>query len=326
MYCMRCGAELSDAAKFCTKCGAKVAVVADDIQGGARPPRRSLKDSLIEFRRTTLKAVPTFVLAIFAVLVAAGAACAAFKLVTEVVVPAIERVVGEDQKAPAATDETDADDAASSGIGKENDEAHKSYQQVLEEYHRVLDEQSEVIAAAGELGTMIDSDSQLAWFGDFWITGEGVEYAYFDIDEDDVDELFISSSAAAQVGAGGILSGFDYVDGEVVSFAQSIERGSYRLVENGRLVLSASGGYDTSDCTVYKWSGEELVTEHSLYWTYVDSEDRGEPDSPYTLHRVIDGTESTETIPYSALDAVIDEFTASYVPEGALDLEWTGLE
>lgn len=68
--------------------------VSEDYSDGER---QSFTQRMIAFRRTTLKAVPTFVLAIFAFLAAAGTAYAAFKVVTKVVIPAIEQMADEFQ-------------------------------------------------------------------------------------------------------------------------------------------------------------------------------------------------------------------------------------
>ena len=80
---------------------------------------------LVAFRRTTLKAVPTFVLAIVAFLAAAGTAYAAYKVVTEVVIPTIEQVIvdgqgvqGEDKKEASAASADSGEDAIIRMSGK----------------------------------------------------------------------------------------------------------------------------------------------------------------------------------------------------------------
>lgn len=135
MFCTSCGAKLKEGSRFCTACGAKVvermASSEDPSQGGAlqveevpadvrgvhhgaeepkepdadrlsapaKPTQKqSLASALIAFRRTTLKAVPTFVLAILAILTAAGTAYAAYRVATEVVIPAVEHLVGQDDQ------------------------------------------------------------------------------------------------------------------------------------------------------------------------------------------------------------------------------------
>lgn len=116
MFCSQCGAELPDEARFCSECGSVVerpTESADTLEDAKEPSEKqqdmpqesarvekipveqhaSFAERLMEFRRTTLKAVPTFVLAIVAFLASAVTAYAAYKVVTEVVVPAIEHVV-----------------------------------------------------------------------------------------------------------------------------------------------------------------------------------------------------------------------------------------
>ena len=111
MYCTSCGSKLSKGTRFCINCGAKAPAVDDelaepyadslnltidenDAKDGDGPAdaellesvgfsqavepedmtKKSIADRLIEFRRGTLKAVPTFVLAVVAILAAAGTA------------------------------------------------------------------------------------------------------------------------------------------------------------------------------------------------------------------------------------------------------------
>lgn len=73
---------------------------ADSVSEG----KQTLGQRLLLFRRTTLKAVPTFVLALVAFMATVATAYAAFKVVTEVIIPAIEQVVeqGQDGSASAA--------------------------------------------------------------------------------------------------------------------------------------------------------------------------------------------------------------------------------
>lgn len=112
MYCSSCGAKLPDGSQFCPSCGARV-VEADEaavpVAAAAGAPaaepepaaRRTFMEALVDFRRTTLRAVPTFVLAILAVMAAAGVAYAAYRVTRDVVLPAIERVQQGEPAAPA---------------------------------------------------------------------------------------------------------------------------------------------------------------------------------------------------------------------------------
>lgn len=131
MRCKVCGAELPEGAGFCTSCGAKVPQASASDDAGSRPvqplkavasslsakkaPRkRGLGASLVEFRRTTLRAVPTFVLVIVAVLVAFALTLILAAVANGIVMPAIERafdttqITGE-QKAGTGRSENKSD-------------------------------------------------------------------------------------------------------------------------------------------------------------------------------------------------------------------------
>lgn len=106
MRCKVCGAELPEGAGFCTSCGAKVPQASASDDAGSRPVqplkavasslsakkaprRRGLGASLVEFRRTTLRAVPTFVLVIIAFIVATFTAYALYRVAVDIIIPAI---------------------------------------------------------------------------------------------------------------------------------------------------------------------------------------------------------------------------------------------
>lgn len=103
MYCSSCGAKLPDGARYCSKCGAAVtaetryerndAPVSTASNTDTASSRVGLRTRLIEFRRTTLRAVPTFVLVLIALVASAGVAYALFRVATDVVMPAIENNV-----------------------------------------------------------------------------------------------------------------------------------------------------------------------------------------------------------------------------------------
>lgn len=98
MYCSSCGSKMPDGARFCVKCGAPAGggagpAPANPAGVAPEPARAGLRSRLVEFRRTTLRAVPTFVLAIVAFLAAAGVAYAFFRVAVDVVVPAAETVI-----------------------------------------------------------------------------------------------------------------------------------------------------------------------------------------------------------------------------------------
>ena len=306
MYCRQCGSELPNDAHFCGACGMPVnssgTPEAESTQQETRESgtvfreEHSLASRLIEFRRTALKAVPTFVLAIVAFLAAAGTAYAAYKVVTEVVIPAIEKVgsgsksVDQGGMVSAKVEEAD-----------KNDLAHEAYEKVLDDHRQLLAEQADAIAAAGESGTMLQGDHTWAWTGDYYFTSAdgGILYAYRDLNEDGVDELLITLDGDQAVNNGGnaglILCGFAYVDGEIVRFAESIVRSFFWLNRDGSICCSGSGGFDTGGCGVKRWNGTELVDVSSMTWGPANYDDRGNPTSPYQLE-ILTGVEKREEI------------------------------
>lgn len=78
---------------------------------GEANSRRSPKSSIIEFRHTTLKAIPTFVLAIIAVLATIGTAYAAYRIIVDVVAPAIERTVEQPDEEKNIEDSANTDES-----------------------------------------------------------------------------------------------------------------------------------------------------------------------------------------------------------------------
>lgn len=343
MICSQCGAKLAETARFCSACGAPVSVseasgldeggslagdngggLAEDPSPGAVREQDGFVRRLIAFRQTTLRAVPTFVLAIFAFLAAAGTAYAAYKVVTEVVMPAIERL--RDSAQPA---EPESGHSAESQESAENKLAHTAYEGVLDDYRRLFAEQADVIAASDEIGTMIQNDHALAWTGDFFFSPgtDGVKYTYLDLDEDGVDELLITvdDGRPAEEGrvADLVLCAFGYVDGEAVRFAESIVRGSYWLNKDGSVGYFGSGGFDTGRYVVYRWNGRELDPATSMAWTYADLDDRGNPTSPYRLDILVDGEESQEIVTYEDCLARVESYRAEH--QDYADVDWRGL-
>lgn len=83
-------------------------------------PKRSLSSALIEFRRTTLKAVPTFVIVIVALLLATGTAYALYRVAVDIVIPMVEEWAESNDEATQEdetedTAETDGESVASEG-------------------------------------------------------------------------------------------------------------------------------------------------------------------------------------------------------------------
>lgn len=351
MFCSKCGAKLADSARFCSACGAPMAMspasksgqietlnsAVEDGKDGVNSGQESAEtipataregegfmQRLVAFRRTTLKAVPTFVLAIVAFLAAAGTAYAAYKVVTEVVIPAIEKV-GSDSKS------VDQGGMVSAKVEEadKNDLAHEAYEKVLDDYRQLLAEQADAIAAAGESGTMLQSDRTWAWTGDYYFTSAdgGVLYAYRDLNEDGVDELLITLDGDQAVNNGGngglILCGFAYVDGEIVRFAESIVRSFFWLNRDGSICCSGSGGFDTGGCGVKRWNGTELVDVSSMTWGPANYDDRGNPTSPYQLEILTGGEKSEEIVTYEECTARVKAWRNEH--RDYANVEWKSL-
>lgn len=291
--------------------------------------RQSFTGRLIEFRRTTLKAVPTFVLAIVAFLAAAGTAYAVYRIVKDVIIPAVEQVQDQVQE---ESGQEDGDAAISSGQdsnAKENKAAHAAYEIVLDDYRGLLSENADEIDAAGEYGTMLfENEHEFAYTGDFYFyRGEtGIMYSYVDIDGDGVDELLMSLSQEQNAGQkpSFVLCGFDYVDGEIVRFAESIVRGSCWLCNDFTIASLGYGGFDTIGFSARRWSGQELTEITSVVWSYVDDADRGDPESPYSVTGTIDGEKVERFFPYASLQNEIDSLCSQY--EDYADLDWEMLD
>ncbi len=302
---------------------------ADSVSEG----KQTLGRRLLMFRRTTLKAVPTFVLALFAFMATVATAYAAFKVVTEVIIPAIEQVVeqGQDGSDGTGTAQEGAESSGEGAVSAANEEAHAAYDQVLDDYRKLMAENAGVIASAGEFGTMIGdmseySEERQAWVGDIVFSKDSrLYYAYLDIDGDLVDELFVSvGDESSSSESGFVFCGFDYADGAIIRFAESITRGSYYLSKDGLLVGSGSGGFDTGIVTASKWDGSELVVQEAVSWNPADDADRGNPDSPYVLSTTKDGKTREETVLWSAVEPARDAFIEKH--SSADPLDWIMLE
>ena len=114
MFCPQCGSKLADGARFCPQCGARVGADAGERPSENAPAERvepdegpakhgSLASRLIEFRRTTLRAVPTFVIGLVAALLFAGTAYALYRVAVDVVIPMFQQEQPQQDEAEEAT-------------------------------------------------------------------------------------------------------------------------------------------------------------------------------------------------------------------------------
>lgn len=291
--------------------------------------RQSFAGRLIEFRRTTLKAIPTFILAIVAFLAAAGTAYAAYRIVKDVIIPVVEQVQDQVQEESGQEDGDTAISLGQDSNAKENKVAHAAYEKVLDDYRGLLSENADEIDAAGEYGTMLfENKHEFAYTGDFYFySGEtGIMYSYVDIDGDGVDELLMSLSQeqnAEQIPSF-VLCGFDHVDGEIVRFAESIVRGSCWLCNDFTIASLGYGGFDTIGFSARRWNGQELTEITSVVWSYVDDADRGNPESPYSVTGTINGEKVERFFPYASLQSEMDSVCGQY--EDYADLDWEMLD
>ncbi len=196
--------------------------------------------------------------------------------------------------------------------------AHMAYERVLDDYRQLFAEQADVIAAAGQYGTMLQHDHVWAWTGDFYFSPsvDGVKYAYVDMNDDSIDELVMTLDDDRVGGnnqeASLVLCAFGYSDGRLIRFAESIVRGPYWLNKDGSIGQAGSGGFDTGSYEIQRWGGRELKLDSSVTWTYVNSADRGEPTSRYQLKIFNNGKERQEIVTYNECLQRIEEYRTKF--------------
>ena len=83
-----------------------------------------------------------------------------------------------------------------------------------------------------------------------------LHYAFYDLNDDGVDELLIRIKSVYFKEDTGIGDAFSYIDGKVKRLFMSGERWRYILNKGGYLLYSGSGGYDTHADAIYKFEGE----------------------------------------------------------------------
>lgn len=270
---------MKDGARFCSACGARAVSSHEanhaDVEG-AEPSvpsarvkeKRSLAVALIEFRRTTLRAVPTFVLAILAVIAAAGTAYAAYRVAVDVVMPMIEQVEPENDEA-AAADDTKEEEAP--GETAENKAAHAAYEEILAKYRELEDEtawnefQKSELVEDGQDSLLINVNA----IADFPI--KEWTYLYRDVDEDGVDELLIS---AGDAGSSMVHSVYDYIDGEASLAIMGWARNAYYLCKDNLFMCMGSGGVMSNVNHVFEYGNEgnpleSVSEENNASWTEV---------------------------------------------------------
>lgn len=99
-------------------------------KAAATRKRRGFAATMIQFRRTTLRAVPTFVLAIIAFLAAAATAYALFRVATDIIIPAIEQAQQVEEKGEA----NEAEGSGESGAEASDNEAKEDAEEKKASY------------------------------------------------------------------------------------------------------------------------------------------------------------------------------------------------
>lgn len=94
-------------------------------KAAATRKRRGFAATMIQFRRTTLRAVPTFVLAIIAFLAAAATAYALFRVATDIIIPAIEQAQQVEEKGEANEAEGSGESGAEASDNEAKEDAEK---------------------------------------------------------------------------------------------------------------------------------------------------------------------------------------------------------
>lgn len=94
-------------------------------KAAATHKRRGFAATMIQFRRTTLRAVPTFVLAIIAFLAAAATAYALFRVATDIIIPAIEQAQQVEEKEEANEAEGSGESGAEASDNESKEDAEK---------------------------------------------------------------------------------------------------------------------------------------------------------------------------------------------------------
>lgn len=321
--CGGCGSKISDAAKYCPVCGARIgreenrvdgpgSSLGKQVESEAALGGLSFKDRIIEFRRTTLKAIPTFVLAIIALLVATGTAYAAYRVVKDVIMPSIERVADSSKEGHKADEKP-----------KESPEAKKAraaFEDVLDEYRTLYRDHEEEIKASEDGTYLFDAEVKYAVAVGYMIDESGYSYAYVDVDSDDIDELLVS------FGENLLVCCYDYVDGEIVQFCAGWDRNPIFLTKDLTFIGGGSGAFDFHAYNEVRWNGHKEITLESVMEECVDDNDRGESTSPYRFTHMKDGEEKSEVMSYDRALAetykVWDEMRARIDDK----VEWTHLD
>lgn len=345
MYCMYCGTELADDANFCTKCGKAVlhgnpetlpcdSEKAQDINAPDSPkpspsPAASLKNAVEQTKQRSRRRVPLVVIVALALTLAAGTAFAAHYIYTNYIAPQnqpAQEQPAQDTQPEGSTPEQEQTPSREEQTPSEEDtlaaaqaEAAQAYEEVLDSYRSYIEDaqassdDEAMLMLAGDIDSV---EYPYVYVGDFLIgistDSIALDYTYQDIDGDSIDELFIRQSIDDSSYDAPIICAFDFNEGHVSRFAESIVRGGYYITEDGQLINHGSGGFDTNTSTLCSWNGDELITVASVGYTYASDADRGNPSSPYELTTVENGHKTEDVVTYDEATEALQAFNEEH--------------
>ena len=330
-YCKTCGAKLSEGARFCTSCGARVGegptggaapAGSDGAPGRVEPERAAgwagspstssasarkgdteapadggrpagLGVRILQFRRTALAAVPAWAVALLALLLAAGTAYAAYRVVMDLVLPALEQAedaeeVEEVEKVEETVLSDEEEEIEEEAEPTEEELALAAYEEVLEQYLAVY-------GSDDPYGFDYAEDSDTTAFSDAWtdygqyegyayvlapgmweyctIGSFEVRYCYWDIDGDGVSELLVGAQnpyGGWIYGEGEIqVCGIYSFDGEqVICVMCGLNRQCIWVCEDGTIGYGNSGSWASGQYYYYSFADAEATLIEALDYDY----------------------------------------------------------
>ncbi len=290
MYCVKCGHELDDDARFCTACGASVGDAADETTGDAQQSSEmsessmgiepklmesadssgdpiSFSDAMEKTKARSKHHIPIAVIVALVLALAAGTAFASYYVYVAVVEPMIEE----------ASEQSDSGSNEDVGVDEDDTEADAlaAYDVIFGEYR----EFAEYVANGGSPADLtIDEEGRWTDFPDVatvnsssYSPGEEIryQYAYRDFDGDGISELLVGTPHSIDDGIS-LFQMFTYQNGETKELFQSklqnrsqyIDEDPYfDLTTNGYIKsVQGTGGSDDgiATYTVYALGNGEL--------------------------------------------------------------------
>lgn len=276
MFCTNCGAKIEEGACFCGSCGVRVAGPAANagyeqypaqIQNVAYPqqnvqypldapvaPQRSSFASFLTERRQIGRAmVPTFVIILAAMIVAAGTAYALCKAYQVFVAPTLE------QRSERAAEDQGGSNRET--VSAENEKAHEAYDGIIDVYRQYGAYCDETGAGPGDeesskqLGDFMAGQSYIGPYAYNKSTGPDYFEAYYlekDLDGDGIDELFVAQEYSYREGVRdsfSLVNFYYFENGKAKSIYDNIGDGmaTATLSKGGFLVMGESQTIELCD-------------------------------------------------------------------------------